>query len=304
MSAPVKSPSIETLFAHLTVADILGFVTDKRGEDLTLDFKLAPSAFDNRDDRKTLAEAISGFANSGGGLIVWGVEAKPGPDKIDCAQALVPIQHPDLFLSRLVQYGAAAASPVVDGVQHRLVEGVGGSFAVTYVPESSSGPHMAKLGEDRYFKRSGDRFVRMEHFDIADMFGRRPRPVLEILFTPENSDGAAILVSIANHGRGLARAPYLELALPNAYRASAYGADGNGHFGLTPLGRGTRSAFGGDSNFVIHPGQQLDVTRLEATWILTPRAAELAKGPKTFGYKVAAEGLPLEAGERTFEFQQ
>lgn len=29
---------------------------------------------------------------------------------------------------------------------------------------------MAKLEEDRYYKRSGDSFYRMEHFDLEDMF--------------------------------------------------------------------------------------------------------------------------------------
>jgi hypothetical protein len=39
---------------------------------------------------------------------------------------------------------------------------------------------MAKFGQDRYYKRSGDTFRRMEHFDLEDMFGRRPRPKLEL----------------------------------------------------------------------------------------------------------------------------
>jgi hypothetical protein len=66
---PISSPSLESVFGRLEVHDILAFVTEQRGEDLTLDFKLAPSNFSNREDRKTLAQAISGFANSSGGLM-------------------------------------------------------------------------------------------------------------------------------------------------------------------------------------------------------------------------------------------
>jgi len=36
------------------------------------------------------------------------------------------------------------------------------------------------LGEDRYYKRGGDRFYKMEPFDVADMFGRRRAPVLHV----------------------------------------------------------------------------------------------------------------------------
>jgi len=69
MQTLAQSPSIETLFHTLGTKEILAFIDERRGEDLTLDFKLAPSNFSNRDDRKTLAVAIAGFANSSGGLI-------------------------------------------------------------------------------------------------------------------------------------------------------------------------------------------------------------------------------------------
>lgn len=278
-------------------------MTERRSEDLTLDFKLAPSIFAGRDDRRTLAVAISGFANSNGGLIVWGIDARRDADGVDCAQAAVPIPTPDLFMSRLVDYAGRASSPAPDGVQHRLIEGAGGPFALTYVPESSAGPHMAKLGEDRYYKRSGGSFLVMEHFEVADMFGRRPRPILKVIFTPREG-GATILVSIRNEGRGLARSPYLALEVPGAFRASQYGFDGNGSFGLPPIGRGgVRPCFGSQTDFVIHSGQTLDVTSIDAA-VKTISGAAVAKGPVTFGYEIAAEGLPITRGTETFTFHE
>ena len=69
--------------------------------------------------------------------------------------------------------------------------------------------HMAKLGVDRYYKRSGDSFLKMEHFEVADMFGRRQRPDLQVVVG--QPDVARVMVSIRNNGRGMARAPYLGL---------------------------------------------------------------------------------------------
>jgi hypothetical protein len=84
-----------------------------------------------------------------------------------------------LFISRLNELTGLAVSPIVNGVKHKPIQtSPNKGFAVTLIPESDSGPHMAKLGEDRYYKRSGASFYRMEHFDIADMFGRRQRPSL------------------------------------------------------------------------------------------------------------------------------
>jgi hypothetical protein len=190
--------------------------------------------------RKVLAAAISGSRTQAAGLIVWGI----------------PIADPNLFMTRLVKHVAAATSPAVDGVQHRLIEAEGGLFAVTFAPESDRGAHMAKLGEDRHFKRSGDQFRRVEHFDIADMFGRRRRPVLAVTLETEGH-GETIRVSITNRGRGIAKAPYLTLTPPKNWQSSTHGYDGGGTLGLRRIGRDAIWRFGSDATEVIHAGQTL-----------------------------------------------
>lgn len=101
-------------------------------------------------------------------------------------------------------------SPLVDGVQHCAVlrDGTAG-FCVSVVPPSDSGPHMAKAGEDRYFKRSGSGFYRMEHFDLEDMFGRRQRPSLslnlDLVPRPGDDPHEELHFSILNSGRGVAK---------------------------------------------------------------------------------------------------
>jgi hypothetical protein len=65
-------------------AAIEGFIADRRAEELFLDFKRSsnngsePRLSDN--DRKNLAKAISGFGNSEGGVIVWGVDCSSNDD--------------------------------------------------------------------------------------------------------------------------------------------------------------------------------------------------------------------------------
>jgi hypothetical protein len=300
VAEPFTSLSLDSLFRRLEVAQILTFVKERRREDLTLDFKLTPRMFEHRDERKVLAIAIAGFGNSSGGLIVWGVNARKDDEGIDCAQDGVPITDPHLFMSRLVEHAAGAASPVVAGVQHRLIEGEGGPFAVTFVPESDGGPHMAKLGEDRYYKRSGDQFRKMEHFDIADMFGRRRKPVLMLTLEKEEH-GGTVRVSITNKGRGIAKAPYLGLALPPNFRSSSHGYDGGGTFGLRRIGRDTLWRFGGNTTEVIHVGQTLPVTRLEYT-VLQPSGVPVVSGRQTFGYEMAAEDCEMTTGECVLDY--
>ena len=95
-------------------------------------------------------------------------------------------------------------------VEHRKFEvklGVG--FAATYVPESETTPHMAKLGENRYYKRNQASFLQLEHFDLQDIFGRRPRPNLNLAIDHSAStngvEGTQVDIWLENQGRGLAK---------------------------------------------------------------------------------------------------
>jgi hypothetical protein len=101
--------SLTDQYAALDRTALQGFI-GQQCEHLQLDFKTVNSASFNRDDRRSLACALSGFANSSGGLIVWGVDARPNSDDVDCATALSPIANLPLLLSRLNQLTSEAVS--------------------------------------------------------------------------------------------------------------------------------------------------------------------------------------------------
>jgi hypothetical protein len=116
---------------------------------------------------------------------------------------------------------------------------------------------MAKCREDRYYKRSGDSFYKMEHYDLEDMSGRRRKPKLE-LFTRLEGGGPTmeIVLGIKNVGRGTAKAPYLAFNVTAPFRPAEYGLDGNGNNGLPKLhyGQELRFRYGSSRGLVIHPG--------------------------------------------------
>jgi len=246
------------------------FVARGQEENLFLDFKQVNRAdLSHSDDEKNFARALSGFANSSGGLIVWGVEARKSAQGVDCAVAKAEISDARLFVARLNELTGQFVSPLVDGVVHRHLRSAGTSgLAVTLVPESDSGPHMAKAGKDRYFKRSGDSFYRMEHFDIEDMFGRRRKPVLGISATltqgsslqgpNRNTHEFQVFLSLTNTGRGSAAAPYMAVfASPDRYLVKRHGiaVGGQGQVFNTVADNGPPrwTRFVSDATFVVHP---------------------------------------------------
>jgi hypothetical protein len=288
--------TIDEFFVTLDATGLHMMVTAQHEESLTLDFKRTRSSdFGHADDRKLLAKCISGFANSAGGLIVWGVDARPGPNDIDCAQAIVPIDPIGPFVSRLKELGDVAVAPALVGVEHRTIPLHGsGGCAVTLVPQSDGGPHMAKLGEDRYYQRVGDKFLKMEHYAIADMFGRRRRPVLEV--DVRRRDDGRNVVSIRNTGRGTARGPYLKLRLPSTLRRAQAGIDGNGNEGLPRLvGSASDSQgpeFAGNAMVLIHPNQRFEIAAVEVR--------ERSEAGHEISYQLAAEDFPLVDGTVIF----
>jgi Schlafen, AlbA_2 len=293
-------------FVSMSIKDIEQFVQSKQEETLHLEFKtISRPDFSMRDDKRNLAVALSGFANSDGGLIVWGVDARKNKDGIDCAEKLVEINGVATFTSRLNELTGEAVLPRIDGIQHRCIARPDGNgFALTLVPSSETGPHMAKLGEDRYFKRSGTSFYRMEHFDVADMFGRRRRAKLSVT-TRVVAKGASakIVLGLRNDGRSGARAPFLAFDAPLPFGRDEYGLDGNRNEGMHRLpfaGQGLPFRYGENTNFVIHPGIVLEVASISLGF--TPRG--FPSENIRINFAICAEDVPLEEGSAEVPLHQ
>lgn len=295
MSEPTISRTIEDTFLTLEAPDVRRWILEGRLEDLTLDFKTAPKSLETGEERKVLAKAISGFSNSSGGLVVWGVDARR--DRASGIESAVeaPLADPDLLLSNLVRHSAVVVSPSATRVAHRLV--ASREFALTYIPETDGPPHMSNV-EHRYFKRSGESFYPMEHYDIADMFGRRAQPLLRPVFRLKAN---GLLVGLENIGRGVATAPYLAVRVPDEFTSAGHGVDGNGNYGLNklPPSSSQRETFGDSTTTVIHPGQTLAVTRFPPR-VRTVDGPVLRK-PVVIEFSFACVGMPLTSGKETLE---
>ena len=290
------------LFNSMDLEAIHSFVANGEIETLHLDFKTVKDAsLKSADDRKNLAKAVSGFANSDGGLIVWGVDCRRNSDDIDCASELKPISCLSRFVSRLEELTGEASSPRLVDVRHKAIHlsSEDRGFAVSLIPEGDGGPYMAGLTETRYYKRSGGAFYRMEHFDVADMFGRRRRPDLRIVGKSKytiSPDRVSILIAVKNVGRGTAVAPYLQFEPGPYFTRSHFGFDGNCNEGMTRRlpapGLSEYCIYAESSNFVIHPGVFVPVAEIRTAdggGVNLPDTIPIR-------FSICAEGVPLRTG--------
>ena len=200
------------------------FIATWKSEELFLDFKRSrddgSGDFLSQDDRKSLAKAISGFGNSEGGVVIWGVSCSRNIINGDIARLKFPIRNVHRFLSWLEGAVSSCTIPPHTGVEHRIVnERSGGEgFVLTYVPKSMTAPHQ-NIIDFRYYIRAGSSFMPTPHSVLAGMFGKRPQPNVFHAFTslPPKIDGEKIINPLSflihNDGPGIASDLFLNLTV-------------------------------------------------------------------------------------------
>lgn len=170
-----------------------------------------------------LAKGISGFGNSEGGVIVWGVDASTDADGADVARLKQPIENIARFVSLLESSVSGRTVPPHPNVSHCGIEtGDGKGFVATLIPKSSIAPHQT-VPESKYYIRAGSNFVPTPHSVLAGMFGRRPQPEVFATFSypPARIIGEANTKTIAfsfnfqitNNGPVIARDLYSNVKL-------------------------------------------------------------------------------------------
>ncbi len=299
----------DSLVEHKDLAALVG-----RPEDIHLEVKECDSGLTSRI-KGYMSQALSGFANSDGGVLILGLTAKSeSRDEPDIIIRVKPFPRYETAASAVRALVGDAVMPIVSGVLVSSVPGAtdGYGYVKILIPASDGGPHRAilkEVGEREYWKRSVGSFYRMEHFDIADMLGRRRRPDLRVEWRPiagkiNGDDGELRLVlTLVNEGRGIARFPMLQVDLSKPLVMFEYGLDGNRRHGLEwrRLSVGStsnRHAFVGTEGHVVHPGVPFDVTvvtgvsirrHADQPWEYFPRELVIP-------YRVAAEEMAVRDG--------
>ena len=269
------------------------YVSDGQEETLHLEFKtVTNSLLTNKEDRRNYAKALSGFANSDGGIVIWGIKTTKTANRPDVACEIVGVGDPRELIGKLRQHSGEFVSPTVDGIEHKIV----GNCVVSIMPRSEATPHMAKAGEQRYFKRNGDSFYVMEHFDLEDMFGRRPKAQLQVYLCRVSKDRC--IVGITNSGRATANAPYLAFSVARPWARNSYGLDGSYGDGMKKALVRTGNKYTDvhhDGAVAVHAGLNLDITALG---LVMPGNDEMAAEPVIVDYLVSCSEMVVPKAGR------
>jgi hypothetical protein len=158
-----------------TIEDIQRLIDDEERESVTLDYKQADRRW-NHTGKEKIAKHISAFANSEGGMLVFGVQCDESDKDKPIAISGV---HPRNGVEDLDRIITAAIRPEIQGWARKKISDDHTAVLLVYIPASDGGPHQS-MKHKQYFHRSGAQSIAMEHYLVQRYFGRHFYPRLQI----------------------------------------------------------------------------------------------------------------------------
>lgn len=251
-------------------------IINQMRESVILEYKEVPADYREGKFRATVSRIVSGFANSAGGIVVWGVATGQGNNK-DAPTSIPGVPDSEDFIRWLNSVIPNAVQPAC--VTHTMVipsTGTTPTVVVTYIPQSELPPHQAVLETNKpYYTRLDGQFKVMEYHMLADMFGHRRHPSLildvEHMGTKKQSDGPGFSPTVTistfhfalrNEGRGPAKYPTAILTVNHGGSRTAW----------KQLSQYAKKYKNGSIEYsvgidrIVYPATRIFLGQLEVTW--------------------------------------
>jgi Putative DNA-binding domain len=175
------------LFEKYTNANSVDFIKslpnlpEKTFENDWLEFKSGKAR--DEDIKKIWSKAIGAFANSEGGIIVWGVSAKKDQTTgIDAVNGIELVPDVCAFKTRLMELRHEACDPPVANIDIKElpISNTGKEgFVVCHIPESSNKPHRSEFPDKHFFLRMGDSSRECNVSVLRQLFYPKKNPRIE-----------------------------------------------------------------------------------------------------------------------------
>ncbi|MFA5224444.1 MAG: ATP-binding protein [Candidatus Omnitrophota bacterium] len=290
-------------------ADIEQLINTQTEENINLDYKASDSLDKTDGKKKEISKDVSAFANSDGGVIIYGVRENSAqrnlPEKIDVG--LDPSIISKEWIEQVVNSGI---KPKIQGLRIKSVtvdsEKV---IYVIYIPKSMTA-HQAS--DNRYYKRYNFQSIPMEHFELLDVLNRAVLPDLEPEFCFVSAGNFChLVVFLDNRGTTVIKNVSLELSLPSIFISDLSGVNFKRedyrnlvtNFGLKGY-EFSDLTFRNDNKEVIFPKQKLGFIVPDGgkriTIVKSPPNPLIFSDGKLF-WELFADNMPFKSGEISFD---
>lgn len=193
----------------ITEQDILELISNQIEESIHLDFKRGDGLINNRDCKKELAKDVSAFANSDGGIIIYGIE-----ENNHIASSIVAVDGNSItkeWLEQVINTNINRRISDIIITPIRMQGNIASTVYVVNIPRSLDSPHMTS--EKRFYKRFNFESVPMEEYEIRDLYNRANFVNLEISEIIVESGGERWSTNPSYHDRTSTRLQGVEFHL-------------------------------------------------------------------------------------------
>jgi len=163
-----------------TKADLEKLIADKIEESFNLEYKGADALQNTDGKKKEIAKDVSSFANSAGGLLIYGIKEFDEQEKRHLPERITPINRTQFSKEWLEQIINSNISPKIEDLKIYPVT-LDSDNEVVYVVEipKSNTAHQ-NTNDKRYYRRYNFEAVPMLDYEIRDIMNRSKHPLIEI----------------------------------------------------------------------------------------------------------------------------
>ncbi len=150
-----------------------------------------------------LATTLSGFSNTEGGIVIWGVSTtKHDHSGLDILTQIEEIGNCDYFSKQIERSIPTLTTPSITTCLNKVIKkskGDSRGLVITYVPKTLGDPVQSNIDNNFYF-RNGDEFTILPYEMLKRLFASTESPDLHIIFNSE---------IVKNKGNGMWEIPII-----------------------------------------------------------------------------------------------
>ncbi|MBX9809392.1 ATP-binding protein [Candidatus Gracilibacteria bacterium] len=173
------------MFINYSEEELQNIINTKIEENLHLEYKSAGSLEGTDSKKLEISKDVSAFANSDGGIIIYGIKEFSEKDKKHLPEKITPIDRSLIPKEWLEQVINSNIQPKIDGLIIKPISLNANTNEVAYVVEIPKSNTVHQSGNKTYYKRRNFIVDTMEDYEIRDVMNRLSSPKLELILINE-----------------------------------------------------------------------------------------------------------------------
>jgi len=155
---------------------ILDLIENEIEESIYLEFKAGDALGRSDNKRKEISKDVSAFANSDGGVIIYGLNEKN--HKAHSLSFIDGNEFTKEWLEQIISSSIQRKISDLNIVPIRFENNIDKTVYIVKIPKSFETPHMCK--ENRFYRRYNFESVQMEEYEIRELYNRKSIAKLQV----------------------------------------------------------------------------------------------------------------------------